>query len=59
MLERFMEKIKRRTLVCAHLSKFGRLSGTRALAAGTHEDWTEAMPYLNMATKNYETKRPD
>jgi putative transposase len=49
MLERFMEEIKRRTLVVRIFPNTSAcLRLVRALAAETHEDWIEAMQYLNM-----------
>ena len=49
MLERFMEEIKRRTLVVRIFPNAPAcLRLVRALAAETHEDWIEAMQYLNM-----------
>jgi putative transposase len=49
MLERFMEEIKRRTLVVRIFPNAAAcLRLIRALAAETHEDWIEAMQYLNM-----------
>jgi putative transposase len=49
MLERFMEEIKRRTLVVRIFPNGAAcLRLIRALAAETHEDWIEAMQYLNM-----------
>jgi putative transposase len=49
MLERFMEEIKRRTLVVRIFPNGAAcLRLVRALAAETHEDWIEAMQYLNM-----------
>jgi putative transposase len=49
MLERFMEEIKRRTLVVRIFpNATACLRLVRALAAETHEDWIEAMQYLNM-----------
>jgi putative transposase len=49
MLERFMEEIKRRTLVVRIFPNAAAcLRLVRALAAETHEDWIEAMQYLNM-----------
>jgi putative transposase len=49
MLERFMEEIKRRTLVVRIFPNAAAcLRLIRALAAETHDDWIEAMQYLNM-----------
>lgn len=49
MLERFMEEIKRRTLVVRIFPNAAAcLRLVRALAAETHEDWIENMQYLNM-----------
>jgi transposase-like protein len=49
MLERFMEEIKRRTLVVRIFpNPAACLRLIRALAAEMHEDWIEAMQYLNM-----------
>ena len=49
MLERFMEEIKRRTLVVRIFPNAAAcLRLVRALAAETHEEWIEAMQYLNM-----------
>lgn len=49
MLERFMEEIKRRTLVVRIFPNAAAcLRLVRALAAETHEDWIETMQYLNM-----------
>jgi transposase-like protein len=49
MLERFMEEIKRRTLVVRIFPNGAAcLRLVRALAAEIHEDWIEAMQYLNM-----------
>jgi putative transposase len=49
MLERFMEEIKRRTLVVRIFPNTAAcLRLVRALAAEIHEDWIEAMQYLNM-----------
>src|SRR5690242_4806025 len=49
MLERFMEEIKRRTLVVRIFpNPAACLRLVRALAAETHEEWIEAMQYLNM-----------
>jgi putative transposase len=49
MLERLMEEIKRRTLVVRIFpNPAACLRLVRALAAEKHEDWIEAMQYLNM-----------
>jgi putative transposase len=49
MLERLMEEIKRRTLVVRIFPNAAAcLRLIRALAAETHENWIEAMQYLNM-----------
>lgn len=49
MLERLMEDIKRRTLVVRIFpNPAACLRLVRALAAEKHEDWIEAMQYLNM-----------
>src|SRR4051794_32549359 len=49
MLERLMEEIKRRTLVVRIFpNPAACLRLIRALAAETHENWIEAMQYLNM-----------
>ena len=49
MLERLMEEIKRRTLVVRIFPNAAAcLRLVRALAAETHENWIEAMQYLNM-----------
>jgi putative transposase len=49
MLERFMEEIKRRTLVVRIFPNAAAcLRLVRALAAEMHEDWIETMQYLNM-----------
>jgi seryl-tRNA(Sec) selenium transferase len=49
MLERFMQEIKRRTLVVRIFpNATACLRLIRALAAETQEDWIEAMQYLNM-----------
>jgi|SRR4051794_27116536 len=49
MLERLMEEIKRRTLVVRIFPNAAAcLRLVRALAADTHENWIEAMQYLNM-----------
>ena len=49
MLERLMEEIKRRTLVVRIFPERGRLlAAGRALAVEIHENWIEAMQYLNM-----------
>jgi putative transposase len=49
MLERLMEEIKRRTLVVRIFpNPTACLRLVRALAAETHENWIEAMQYLNM-----------
>ena len=49
MLERFMEEIKRRTLVVRIFPNASAcLRLVRALAAETHEEWIEAMQHLNM-----------
>lgn len=49
MLERLMEEIKRRTLVVRIFpNATACLRLVRALAAEIHEDWIEAMQYLNM-----------
>jgi putative transposase len=49
MLERFMEEIKRRTLVVRIFpNPAACLRLVRALAAETREEWIEAMQYLNM-----------
>ena len=49
MLERLMEEIKRRTLVVRIFpNPAACLRLVRALAAETHENWIEAMQYLNM-----------
>jgi putative transposase len=49
MLERLMEEIKRRTLVVRIFPNAAAcLRLARALAAEKHEDWIEAMQYLNM-----------
>jgi putative transposase len=47
--ERLMEEIKRRTLVVRIFPNFTAcLRLVRALAVETHENWIEAMQYLNM-----------
>jgi putative transposase len=49
MLERIMEEIKRRTLVVRIFPNSAAcLRLVRALAAEMHDDWIEAMQYLNM-----------
>ena len=49
MLERLMEEIKRRTLVVRIFPNAAAcLRLVRALAVETHENWIEAMQYLNM-----------
>lgn len=49
MLERIMEEIKRRTLVVRIFPNSAAcLRLIRALAAEMHDDWIEAMQYLNM-----------
>ncbi|HLH04160.1 MAG TPA: IS256 family transposase [Bryobacteraceae bacterium] len=49
MLERLMEEIKRRTLVVRIFPNAAAcLRLVRALAAEKHEEWIEAMQYLNM-----------
>ena len=49
MLERLMEEIKRRTLVVRIFPNAAAcLRLVRALAVETHENWLEAMQYLNM-----------
>ena len=49
MLERLMEEIKRRTLVVRIFPNAAAcLRLVRALAVETHENWIEAMRYLNM-----------
>ena len=49
MLERLMEEIKRRTLVVRIFPNAAAcLRIVRALAVETHENWIEAMQYLNM-----------
>jgi len=49
MLERLMEEIKRRTLVVRIFPNAEAcLRLVRALAVETHENWIEAMQYLNM-----------
>jgi putative transposase len=49
MLERLMEEIKRRTLVVRIFpNPTACLRLVRALAVETHENWIEAMQYLNM-----------
>jgi putative transposase len=49
MLERLMEEIKRRTLVVRIFPNVAAcLRLVRALAVETHENWIEAMQYLNM-----------
>jgi transposase-like protein len=49
MLERLMEEIKRRTLVVRIFPNTAAcLRLVRALAVETHENWIEAMQYLNM-----------
>lgn len=49
MLERLMEEIKRRTLVVRIFPNAPAcLRLVRALAVETHENWIEAMQYLNM-----------
>jgi putative transposase len=49
MLERLMEEIKRRTLVVRIFPNAPAcLRLIRALAVETHENWIEAMQYLNM-----------
>jgi putative transposase len=49
MLERLMEEIKRRTLVVRIFpNATACLRLVRALAVETHENWIEAMQYLNM-----------
>jgi putative transposase len=58
MLERFMEEIKRRTLVVRIFPNAAAcLRLIRALAAETHEDWIEAMQYLNMEPLNEQKKQ--
>jgi putative transposase len=58
MLERFMEEIKRRTLVVRIFPNAAAcLRLIRALAAETHEDWIEAMQYLNMEPRNEQKKQ--
>ena len=49
MLEQLMEEIKRRTLVVRIFPNAAAcLRLIRALAAEMHENWIEAMQYLNM-----------
>ena len=49
MLERLMEEIKRRTLVVRIFPNAAAcLRLVRALAVETHENWIQAMQYLNM-----------
>jgi len=49
MLERLMEEIKRRTLVVRIFPNAAAcLRLVRALAVEIHENWIEAMQYLNM-----------
>jgi putative transposase len=49
MLERFMEELKRRTLVVRIFPNAAAcLRLVRALAVEIHENWIEAMQYLNM-----------
>ena len=49
MLERIMEEIKRRTLVVRIFPNSAAcLRLIRALAAEMHDNWIEAMQYLNM-----------
>jgi putative transposase len=49
MRERLMEEIKRRTLVVRIFPNAAAcLRLVRALAVETHENWIEAMQYLNM-----------
>jgi putative transposase len=49
LLERLMEEIKRRTLVVRIFPNAAScLRLVRALAAEIHEDWIEAIRYLNM-----------
>src|SRR5580704_7460543 len=58
MLERIMEEIKRRTLVVRifpHAA--GCLRLVRALAAEMHENWIEAIRYLNMEPLREQNKR--
>ena len=51
MLERLMEEIKRRTLVVRIFPNAAAcLRLVRALAAEIHEDWVEAIQYVNMDT---------
>src|ERR1700751_2785364 len=58
MLERFMEEIKRRTLVVRIFpNPAACLRLVRALAAETHEDWIETMQYLNMESLKEQKKQ--
>ena len=60
MLERLMEEIKRRTLVVRIFPNAAAcLRLVRALAVETHENWIEAMQYVNMEplSENRKKKR--
>jgi putative transposase len=57
MLERLMEEIKRRTLVVRIFpNPTACLRLVRALAVETHENWIEAMQYLNMEPRREQKK---
>jgi hypothetical protein len=58
MLERLMEEIKRRTLVVRIFPNAAAcLPLVRALAVETHENWIEAMQYLNMEPLREQKKK--
>jgi putative transposase len=58
MLERLNEELKRRTLVVRIFPKQAScLRLVRALAAETHEDWIEAIRYLNMEALKEQNKQ--
>ena len=59
MLERLMEEIKRRTWWCASFPMLPPAYGSSGhLAAEIHENWIEAMQYLNMEPLRSRKKRP-
>jgi putative transposase len=58
MLERLNEELKRRTLVVRIFPNHAScLRLVRALAAETHEDWIEAIRYLNMEALKEQNKQ--
>lgn len=58
MLERLNEELKRRTLVVRIFpNQASCLRLVRALAAETHEDWIEAIRYLNMEALKEQNKQ--